>query len=161
MEFASLRAPIVFNRCFLGSSRYYSNTIIFFNNPRLYSNENRLTKISPSGPPSELIPFYDILNITRSLNPNKADGWDGISARMIKLSDAALITPLKIIFTNCLRRGLFPEIWKYANAVPVYKKIEEKVKGNYRPISLLPIFGKILEKLMYGSYILILFLVNY
>ena len=50
----------------------------------------------------------NILNIIRSLNPNKAHGWDEISVRMIKLSDAALITPLKIIFTNCLRRGLFP-----------------------------------------------------
>ena len=92
-----------------------------------------------------------ILNIIRSLNPNKAHGWDEISVRMIKLSDAALITPLKIIFTNCLRRGLFPETWKYANVVPVHKKNEKNVKGNYRPISLLPIFGKILEKLMYDS----------
>ena len=49
-----------------------------------------------------------ILNIIRSLNPNKAHGWDDISARMIKLSDAALVIPLKIIFTNCLRNGLFP-----------------------------------------------------
>ena len=92
-----------------------------------------------------------ILNIIRSLNPNKAHGWDEISVRIIKLSDAALITPLKIIFTNCLRRGLFPEIWKYANVVPVHKKNEKNVNGNYRPISLLPIFGKILEKLMYDS----------
>jgi hypothetical protein len=51
-----------------------------------------------------------ILNIIRSLNINKAHGWDEISVRMIKLSDAALIIPLKIIFANCLRRGLFPEI---------------------------------------------------
>ena len=48
-----------------------------------------------------------ILNIIRSLNPNKAHGWDEISARMIKLSDAALVLPLRIIFANCLRCGLF------------------------------------------------------
>ena len=104
--------------------------------------------------PSSLIndfPITDekILNIIRSLNPNKAHSWDGISVRMIKLSDAALVTPLKIIFKNCLRRGLFPKIWKYANVVPVHKKNEKNLKKNYRPISLLPIFGKILEKLMY------------
>ena len=51
-----------------------------------------------------------ISNITRSLNPNKAHGWDEISMRMIKLSDASLVTPLKIIFSNCLRQGMFPEI---------------------------------------------------
>ena len=56
-----------------------------------------------------------------------------------------------MIFTNCLRRGLFPEIWKYANVVPVHKKNEKNLKGNYRPISLLPIFGKMLEKLIYDS----------
>ena len=42
-----------------------------------------------------------ILNIIRSLNPNKAHGWDEISVRMIKLSDAALVVPLKMIFTKC------------------------------------------------------------
>ena len=71
--------------------------------------------------------------------------------RMIKLSDTALVVPLKIIFTNCLRCGLFRQIWKHANVVPVHKKNEKNLKGNYRPISLLPIFGKILEKLIYDS----------
>ena len=106
--------------------------------------------------PSSLIndfPITDekILNIIRSLNPNKAHGWDGISVRMITLNDAALVTPLKIIFENCLRRSLFPKIWKYANVVPIHKKDEKNLKKNYRPISLLPIFGKILEKFMYDS----------
>ena len=71
--------------------------------------------------------------------------------RMIKLSDVSLVLLLKIIFTSCLRRGLFPEIWKYANVVPVHKQNEKNLKGNYRPISLLPIFGKMLEKLIYDS----------
>ncbi len=92
-----------------------------------------------------------ILNIIRSLNPNKAHGWDEISIRMIKLSDAALVTPLRIIFTNCLQQGLFPKILKRANVVPVHKKNAKNVKTNYRPISLLPIFGKIFEKLVYNS----------
>ena len=61
---------------------------------------------------------------------------------MTKLSYAALVLPLKIIFANCQRRGSFPEIRKYA--IPVHKK-DKKLKGNYRPISLLPIFGKIFE----------------
>ena len=92
-----------------------------------------------------------ILNIIRSLNPNKAHGWDEISIRMIKISNASLLTPLRIIFTNCLRQGVFPEIWKCANVVPVHKKNEKNVKSNYRPISLLPIFGKMFEKLVYDS----------
>ena len=92
-----------------------------------------------------------ILNIIRSLNPNKAHGWDELSIRMIKIADISLVTPLKIIFTNCLKCGVFPAIWKCANIVPVHKKSEKNLKSNYRPISLLPIFGKVLEKLMYDS----------
>ena len=60
-----------------------------------------------------------ILNIIRSLNPNKAHGWDEISLRMIKLSDAALSLPLKNIFANCLRYVVFPAIWKCTNVMPV------------------------------------------
>ena len=106
--------------------------------------------------PTSLIsefPIYGekILNIIRSLNPNKAHGWDGISVRMITLSDTTLVTPLKVIFENCLRQGSFPEIWKCANVVPVHKKNEKNLKGNYRPISLLQICGKMLEKLVYDS----------
>ena len=93
----------------------------------------------------------NILNIIRSLNPNKAHGWDEISIRMTKIGDASLLTPLKIIFTNCLRQGVFPEIWKCANVVPVHKKNEKNVKSNYPPISLLPIFGKMFENFVYDS----------
>ena len=71
--------------------------------------------------------------------------------RMIKLCDMTLVIPLKITFINCLRRGIFPDIWKHANVVPVHKNTEKNVKGKYRPTSLLPIFRKILEKLMFDS----------
>ena len=43
-----------------------------------------------------------ILRIIRSLNPNKAHGCDDISVRMIKISDEALVVPLRLIFENCL-----------------------------------------------------------
>ena len=92
-----------------------------------------------------------ILRIIRNLNSNKAHGWDEISVRMIKICDESLIIPLKLIFENCLRHGIFPETWKRANVVPVHKKNEKNLKENYRPISLLPIFSKILEKLIYES----------
>ena len=98
-----------------------------------------------------IISEEQILNIIRSLNPNKARGWEEISVRMIEISEAALVIPLKIIFINCLRCGLFPEIWKYANVVPVHKENEKNLKGNCHPNSLLPIFGKILEKLIFDS----------
>ena len=86
----------------------------------------------------------------RSLNSNKAHGCDEISVR-IKLSDAVLVVPLRIIFTNCLRCGVFP---KYGNVLMLYlciKRMRRKLKENYRTIFLLPIFGKILETLICDS----------
>ena len=62
-----------------------------------------------------------ILAIIRSFNPYKVHGCDEISIRMAKLSDASLATPLKIIFTNCLRNGVFPEVWKCATVVLIHK----------------------------------------
>ena len=67
------------------------------------------------------------------------------------MCDSALIVPLKIIFAKRLSSCIFPDIWKHANVVPVHKKNEKILKGNYRPISLLPIFGKILEKVIFDS----------
>ena len=63
-----------------------------------------------------------ILKIICSLNPNKAHGLDEISVRMIKISDDVLVAPLKMIFESCIQNGIFPEIWKMSNIVPVHKK---------------------------------------
>ena len=52
---------------------------------------------------------------------------------------------------NCLRYGVFPEIWNCANVVLVHKKNANNLESNYRPISLLPIFGNILAKLVHDS----------
>ena len=83
----------------------------------------------------------EILKIICALDPNKAHGWDEISVRMIRISDASLLFPLSLIYENCLKNKTFPKIWKYANIVPVHKKASKQVIKNYRPISLLPIFG--------------------
>ena len=44
-----------------------------------------------------------------------------------------------------------PDSWKYANVQPIHKKGNRQIKSNYRPISLLPICGKILEKIVFDQ----------
>ena len=85
------------------------------------------------------------------MNHNKAHGWDGISIRMIKICDESIAYPLKIIFDTALKSGIFPEKWKKANIIPVHKKEKKNILKNYRPISLLPVCGKIFEKCIYNS----------
>ena len=93
-----------------------------------------------------------ILALIRSLSINKAHGWDDISIQMIKICDESLVKPLMKIFQFSLNTSIFPEHWKKANVVPVYKnKGDKSVVKNYRPVSLLPIFGKIFEKCLYDT----------
>ena len=67
---------------------------------------------------------------------------------MIKICSESVTIPLKIIFEESLKKKIFPEIWKKANVVPIHKKDKTLIK-NYRLISLLPIFGKIFDKIFF------------
>ena len=72
-----------------------------------------------------------------------------ISIGMIKICDTSIWRPLKLIFQSCLKNEKFPTEWKKADVVPVYKKGDKQILKNYPPISLLPIAGKIFERLLY------------
>ena len=93
----------------------------------------------------------DIMDIIGKLNPNKAHGHDGISIRMIQISREAIAKPLHLIFKNCLESSTFPAIWKKGNVIPVHKKGDKQILSNYRPISLLPIFSKIFERIIFDT----------
>ena len=70
---------------------------------------------------------------------------------MIKICDVEVVKPLFFIFNQCLETGIFPEMWKWGNVLPTHKKESRQLKKNYRPISLLPICGKIFEKIIFDS----------
>ena len=61
------------------------------------------------------------------------------------------ILPLKLIFESAIKSGHFPDCWKKGNIIPIHKKESKYLVKNYRPISLLPIFGKIFEKIIYNN----------
>ena len=68
---------------------------------------------------------------------------------MIKLCGKSIVYLLKLIFEASLEGGEFPDYWEKANKVPVHKKEGKNLVKNYRPISLLPIFGKIFEGVIF------------
>ena len=92
----------------------------------------------------------DILSIIKNLNVDKAHGWDQISIRMIKTCDDAITIALKLIFKFMINEGVFPDDWKKNNVVLIHKKKSKNLIKNYRPISLLPIFSKVFEKLVFN-----------
>ena len=122
-----------------------TNVLLLSNNSELLVTLTRKTHESLS-----TIDFStdDILKIIRNLDPNKAHRHD-ISIQMIKICDTSICRPLKLIFQACLESGKFPNEWKKANVVPVHKRGDKQIIKNYRPISLLPIAGKIFARLLY------------
>ena len=91
----------------------------------------------------------EILKIIRALNIHKAHGHDDISIRMIKICDKSLLKPLTILFQNSTKSSCYPVVWKRSNIIPVHKKNDKQLVKSDQPISLLPIFGKIFEKIIF------------
>ena len=108
-----------------------------------YNSAARLTSIKCEN--------NDVLKIIRSLNVNKANGHDGISVRMIKMCDESLVQPLSLIFRGCIDTAIYPDSWKKSNIGPVHNKGDQQIVNSYRPVSLLPVCSKILEKIIFDS----------
>ena len=81
--------------------------------------------------------------------PNKAScGFDNISTLFLKQISPTIITPLTLLINQVFNTGIFPERLKLAKVIPVFKKGDSKLINNYRPISLLPVISKVLEKII-------------
>ncbi|MBY0580901.1 MAG: hypothetical protein K2P53_04385 [Rickettsiales bacterium] len=86
----------------------------------------------------------------KKLNTNKATGYDSISASIIKDCYGFMKDVLLDIFSKSLNTGVFPDKLKIATITPIFKTGDESLITNYRPISVLPVFSKILERIMYN-----------
>ena len=142
LETDSLKKANYFNKFFASKCTPLSNSSSLPSSLDL-ETEARLTSINFSD--------NDILKIIRSLDINKAHGHDDISVRMVKICDDSIKKPLSIIYKNCITTGIYPNTWKKSNIVPVHKKGDKQFVNNYRPVSLLPIFGKVFEKILFNS----------
>ena len=89
---------------------------------------------------------YAIQEIIKGLDNGKASD---ISVTVLKRSSALLSVHLTEFFDSLLDKGAFPNILKTGCITPVFKKGDSRFFDNYRPVSTLPIFGKIFEKLIY------------
>ena len=95
------------------------------------------------------------IEIIIDLNPNKSTGPFSIPVVLLKILKNYTSCPLEILFNSSFTSGIVPDHFKVAKVIPVYKEGSPPlvVTNNYRPISLLSIFNKILERLMYNRLI--------
>ena len=84
----------------------------------------------------------------KGLDVSKATGPDGIPARVLKQCAAELSQPLSQLFSLCFQHGTQPSLWKTANVVPIHKKRSRTAVQNYRPVSLLSVLSKVMEKVV-------------
>jgi len=83
-----------------------------------------------------------------SLKNSNSCGHDNISEKFIVIAADVLATFLKILFNHSFNLGMFPDCLKIAKVIPIFKQGDKTDIGNYRPISILSTFSKILEKLI-------------
>ena len=91
----------------------------------------------------------EVNSIIRNLKEGSS-GWDGISASVLKTTYTSFIEPLTHVLNISITRGVFPNELKVARVVPLFKSGDPMIFSNYRPVSVLPVFSKILERLMYN-----------
>lgn len=96
---------------------------------------------------------YEIEIVISKQKSNKACGYDGVFINVVKKIGHVISEPLAIIFNKSFMQGVFPDLLKLAKVIPIYKSGDVDVFTNYRPVSLLPVFSKILERLFYKRLI--------
>ena len=90
----------------------------------------------------------EVEELCKELDGNKGKGWDSVSPRVIKAVAREISGPLSRLFNCCIREGHYPESFKVARVVPVFKAEDPTQFSNYRPVSVLPVLSQVLERVL-------------
>ena len=93
----------------------------------------------------------EVISIINNLGCKKASGVDGISVRFLKAEPNSIGRLVTRLVNSSLTSGIFPDLWKLAVVTPIQKTKHSNVMTNYRPISVLPVLSKVLERVVYGQ----------
>jgi len=92
----------------------------------------------------------EVISLTKGLKGKPTAGYDDIPESVVKQCIQLIKGPLAHIYNVSLNSGVFPDEWKTAKVKPLYKKGDRYNMLKYRPISIIPVFAKLLERLMYN-----------
>ena len=116
-------------------------------------------------PPNHLLPMpstylseayiteAEVYDILADLDPTKAMGCDNIHPIVLKYCSDFLASPLALLFNLSISTGCIPTEWKIHRIRPIHKGGDQQNVANYRPISLLSITSKVLEKAIFNKVI--------
>lgn len=91
----------------------------------------------------------EVMNLISEMK-RKCPGWDGLDATVIKETAPYFVDTLTSLINKSMAEGIFPTELKIAKVIPLYKNNDATLINNYRPVSILPLFSKIFEKIMYA-----------
>ena len=129
-----------FNNYFVNIGRSLAQQITSTINPLSYINTNINSIYIPD------ILKNEIITVIYSLK-NSSPGYDEMSASISKQCLDTYIDPLTYLINLSINQGIFPDELKIAKVLPIYKSDDKHLIQNYRPISVLPFFSKIFEKI--------------
>ena len=142
----------------IGQCFYFLSVAYQLNNENIgYENKNKPTHYlrnyllkSTNKMKWIYITTYELEKIKKTLNSKNSHGYEKICNIIMKLSTSYIIFPLTNIYNENFKKGTFPYRLNYAIDRPISKKFNKHVMSNYRPISLLKSFSKIIENLLYN-----------
>ena len=91
----------------------------------------------------------EVLKVCKAIDISKSSAVDGLSSKILKDAFVAIVHKLTRLFNLPLTHGKFPDQWKNATVIPLQKAGDKSDVNNLRPVFLLPLPGKILEKLVH------------
>ena len=116
------------------------------------TNDNNYKKYCAHSIPNSMfcepVEAIELVAIITNLNSAKSAGPDNIGPRLLKEIAPVIIQPFLYIINLSFITGIVPDTLKLARVIPIFKKGDHSLPQNYRPISLLSLFHKVLEKLM-------------
>ena len=92
----------------------------------------------------------EIRELCRNINTNKSSAIDYTSSRILKDAFLVLVYKVTTCFNLSFTTGIFPDEWKLAKITPLHKGGQKNQINNFRPISLLPLPGKLIEKIVHN-----------
>jgi hypothetical protein len=153
-----LRAPYAehLNKFFINVSSNVCSSFDSFNSSSLldlpYSNDESLSVNHHSFVFNEITAF-EVHKTIQSMKNSNSKTADLISINLLKKISLFISDALCYIFNLSVYLGIFPDALKIADVIPLHKKNSKFDPNNYRPISLLPTFSKIFEKIMKTRFI--------
>lgn len=95
----------------------------------------------------------EIFNIIMNLKSGTSSGIDNLSSNLIKKSVDFIVAPLTFLINLSLSEGHFPSILKTAKVFPLFKKGDNTLPENYRPVATLSTISKILERVVFNRIV--------